>query len=286
MTRIGLVAFDLDGTLLNGLGGASTRSIDTLHRLLGAGISIASISGRNVQKSQAPFADDLGSRFFVGSYNGALVLSAAEGGDRRLLLEQRLPKPEFDELVAFVSDRRMNFVYCGCEVDGAGVDEAYMTDRDTASIRNLNTLTGIEFVFDALLCDRIQDGELRPSPKLILMPGNECRDRTLSEVTKIFRDRLYIARTGDDRIEVMHPEVNKAVALQSICSACGVDMENTLAVGDGDNDLPMLREAGVGVLMGNADDETRASADTSGVVHCPSLEEEGFSRTIEQYVLN
>ena len=65
-----------------------------------------------------------------------------------------------------------------------------------------------------------------------------------------------------------------------------VDMENTLTVGDGDNDLPMLREAGVGVLMGNADDETRASADTSGVVHCPSLEEEGFSRTIEQYVLN
>jgi Cof subfamily protein (haloacid dehalogenase superfamily) len=284
MAGIGLVAFDLDGTVLNGLGGASERSVATILRMLDAGITVASISGRNVQKSQAPFEVEIGSRLFVGSYNGALVLSAAAEGSRKLLLEQRLPKSEFDDLVQYIADLQMNFVYCGCEVDGADVDEAYVTDRDSASIRNLHALTGIEFRFDEALCDRIQGGELGPSPKLILMPGDEHRDQTLAEVTGIFGDRLYIARTGDDRIEVMHPKVNKAVALQAICTECGVEMDNTLALGDGDNDLPMLKEAGLGVLMGNADVETRQVAMGEGVVLCPSLEEEGFSAAVEQYV--
>jgi hypothetical protein len=286
MSNIGLVAFDLDGTLLNGTGSVSAQSIDTLDRLLDAGIIVASISGRNVHKSQAPFEKGLGCRLFVGSYNGAVVLGATVEGGRELLFEQRLSPEEFDALTNYISDRQINFVYCGFEMEGQAITEAYTTDRDSESIRNLHRLTGTEFVYDSNLSERLKKGELGPSPKLILMPGNDLRDEVLAELSDDFRDRLYIARTGDDRIEVMHPGVNKAVALQAICSACGVEMEDTLAIGDGDNDLPMLMEAGVGILMSNADEETRGIATGAGVNLCPSLEDEGFSAAVEQYVFN
>ena len=286
MSDIGLVAFDLDGTLLNDTGNASAQSIDTLNRLLDAGIFVASISGRNVHKSQAPFEKGLGRRLFVGSYNGAVVLGATVEAGRDLLFEQRLSTREFDELTTYISDGHINFVYCGFEMNGQDIREAYTTDRDSESIRNLHRLTGTEFEYDSNLSERLQNGELGPSPKMILMPGNDLRDEVLAELSENFCDRLYIARTGDDRIEVMHPGVNKAVALQAICTACGVEMENTLAIGDGDNDLPMIMEAGVGILMSNADEETRRFGAGAGVTFCPSLEEEGFTAAVERYVFN
>ena len=57
-----------------------------------------------------------------------------------------------------------------------------------------------------------------------------------------------------------------------------------IAIGDGDNDLPMLRAAGIGVLMGNAKPEVRRLAEGAHIEVGPSLEEEGFSATISRYV--
>ncbi len=80
--------------------------------------------------------------------------------------------------------------------------------------------------------------------------------------------------------------MNKAVALRKLCEACGVSPSQALAVGDGDNDLPMLRAAGIGVLMGNADSLTRDSAAEAGVQMAESLEDDGFSKTVARYVLD
>ena len=58
MGDVRLVAFDLDGTLLEGRGRMSNASGSALRRLARAGIALASISGRNVGWSLAPFSPD------------------------------------------------------------------------------------------------------------------------------------------------------------------------------------------------------------------------------------
>ncbi|MDE3259919.1 MAG: HAD hydrolase family protein [Gemmatimonadota bacterium] len=282
MGDVRLVAFDLDGTLLDDRGRMSNESVGALRRLALSGIAMASISGRNVGKSLAPFLPDLRPALHVGSYNGAMVLGTGADGERSLLYEQRLPADGFPDLVDFVGNSGVNFIYCRCETDRSGLSEAYLTDEETAWIRNLVRMTGVNIVLEPDLLSMARD--LVPPPKMILLPGPGRREGLFERMRAAFGRRFYLARTGDDRIEIMHPEVNKAVALREICDACGVAPSQSLAIGDGDNDLPMLKAAGIGVLMGNADRLTRDSAAGAGVRMCGSLAHEGFSKTVARYV--
>ncbi|MDE2887598.1 MAG: HAD hydrolase family protein [Gemmatimonadota bacterium] len=282
MDDVRLVAFDLDGTLLDDRGRMSNESVEALRRLALSGTAMASISGRNVSKSLAPFSPDLRPALHVGSYNGAMVLGTGTDNERSLLHEQRLPADGFPDLVDFVGNSGVNFIYCRCETDRTGLSEAYLTDEETGWIRNLVRMTGVNIVLEPELLSMARD--LVPPPKMILLPGPERREEVFEKMRAAFGQRFYLARTGDDRIEIMHPEVNKAVALREICGACGVALSQSLAIGDGDNDLPMLTAAGIGVLMGNADSVTRDSAAGAGARTCEPLEDEGFSKTLARYV--
>ena len=62
-------------------------------------------------------------------------------------------------------------------------------------------------------------------------------------------------------IEINSIQATKGKALKSLCAALDIDLKDTLAFGDGSNDLDMIRTAGVGVAMGNAVEELKQAAD-------------------------
>ena len=59
-------------------------------------------------------------------------------------------------------------------------------------------------------------------------------------------------------------------------------MSQVVAVGDGDNDLDMLRSAGLGVAMANATPQALAAADVCTTADC---DHDGVAETIERYFL-
>lgn len=75
--------------------------------------------------------------------------------------------------------------------------------------------------------------------------------------------------------------VDKSLGIQQVMNYYGLTMAEAMAFGDGGNDLPMVRDAAVGVAMGNACDELKAMADyiTS------SVDEDGVSRALEHFGL-
>ena len=75
--------------------------------------------------------------------------------------------------------------------------------------------------------------------------------------------------------------VDKSLGIQQVMNYNGLTMAEAMAFGDGGNDLPMVRDAAVGVAMGNACDELKAVADyiTS------SVDEDGVSRALEHFGL-
>lgn len=82
-------------------------------------------------------------------------------------------------------------------------------------------------------------------------------------------------------IEVTDLEATKANGLLTACRLLGIDISKALAIGDGGNDVSMLRESGFGVAMGNAPDFVRAAANA---VTDP-FDEDGAAIAIERYVL-
>ena len=66
----------------------------------------------------------------------------------------------------------------------------------------------------------------------------------------------------------------------------GGSVEGVLAIGDADNDLPMLRVAGVGVLMGNAKGEVQEAIAGTDIRVGPAFAEDGFAQIIREVVLD
>lgn len=93
---------------------------------------------------------------------------------------------------------------------------------------------------------------------------------------------LYFALPGEPAVEISLNTANKGHALETLCGMLGVDMAETAAVGDSDNDLPMLTAAGLAVASGNAPETVQAKCDYV-VADCNN---DGVADAIERYILS
>ena len=88
--------------------------------------------------------------------------------------------------------------------------------------------------------------------------GPDARFRTEQRLQAL---PLQLVQAEYSSLECTVPGVAKDTGLAALCKALGTELTHVLAVGDSDNDLPMLKTAGVSVAMGNAPEAIRAAAD-------------------------
>lgn len=86
------------------------------------------------------------------------------------------------------------------------------------------------------------------------------------------------SRTG---VQVTQFEADKEHAVRELLRLTRTDKEHTLAIGDGDNDLPLFKSARLKVAMGNASEKLKAAADEI----VPSVTDDGFAAAIKQFLL-
>lgn len=86
------------------------------------------------------------------------------------------------------------------------------------------------------------------------------------------------SRTG---IQVTHFEADKEHAVRELLNLTGTDKQHTLAIGDGNNDLPLFMGAHLKVAMGNASDSLKAEADTI----VGSVDDDGFAEAIRRFTM-
>ena len=84
------------------------------------------------------------------------------------------------------------------------------------------------------------------------MRGEICEGGALSDVT--------VVKSQPEFLEFFHAGVSKAKALASVTARFGIAMEETVAIGDADNDIPMLKAAGYAVAMGNGSTGAKSAA--------------------------
>jgi hydroxymethylpyrimidine pyrophosphatase-like HAD family hydrolase len=92
-----------------------------------------------------------------------------------------------------------------------------------------------------------------------------------------FDGRLYIAKSLPHFLEFASPDVTKGAGMAFLAEHLGFTPEQTVAFGDGENDVELLEWAGYAVAVANAHDRVKALADFV----CPSVQEEGVAQVIE-----
>jgi hydroxymethylpyrimidine pyrophosphatase-like HAD family hydrolase len=102
-------------------------------------------------------------------------------------------------------------------------------------------------------------------------------DLVEKELDRRFGGRVYRARSYSTFLEVMAAGVSKGHALKLALKLRGIDPAATLAIGDGENDLPMLAAVGFSAAPANAAEDVRRAAQ----VVIGSSADEGPARFLE-----
>lgn len=251
------VAMDLDRTIVPSslsLSPATVRAVASVHR---AGIEPIIATGRMFASAQ-PYARELGITAPLVCYQGALVADPRSG---EWLLHQPIDVPLALEVIAAVRAEGFHMnVY---------VNDQLCVERPTPEARTYAEHARLEMVvvgdFDAWL--------RQPTTKIVVVGEPHSLDDLEIRLRASFDGRLFIAKSLPEFLEVAQPGVSKGAALRFVCNRLGIDPADTVAFGDGANDLELLEAAGLGVAMADADPALLRIADWT----VPSVAEDGVA---------
>lgn len=262
-----LLAMDLDDTILPHQGNISERSKAAIRRAQENGVMVTLASGRTFE-AVSHFARELGIALPVITHQGGLVKDIRTG---QVLYEDLFPVELMREVVRLcrAHDWHLN-IYIG--------DETFMEKGG----REFELYTAVSRKAHRPVADLMAILDRNPTKFIVVSATPERTDCMASLLKAALGDRVSILRSHPLLIEGVMPTVSKGRALSVLAAYLGVSQEETAAIGDNENDIDMLRWAGLGLAMGNAAPEVRAAANCV----LPPIWEDGAAYGIERYILN
>lgn len=259
-----LLVFDVDGTLLTSAGQLADSTREVLVRARHLGVAVMISSGRPIAGLRH-YLDELEvpvDGLVLSGFNGARVEDGATG---QVLAESVLPQ----EVTARIH-RGLEPLPVTCLVPVG--DVVYVRDAGGYMVHveaDANGTTQVEV--DDLLA-------AAPTPPKILVAARpEVLRAQRAAIDAISPDDVETCFSAPFYYEINARGVSKGAALAAYCRNVGVDLARTVAFGDNENDLTMVRTAGTGVAMGNAIPALKQVAD----VVTTSNDEDGIARVLQ-----
>lgn len=113
---------------------------------------------------------------------------------------------------------------------------------------------------NCLISDYIKENKESPSKVLVLM-AEDFAETFVKEGANKFGDNYYLCRSQKFLVELLKAGVNKGLAVEHLSKLYNVNLEEIICIGDSENDISMLKIAGLGIAVGNAFDDVKAAAD-------------------------
>jgi hypothetical protein len=252
-----MIAIDLDGTLLSPTGAVTPRTKAAVHACLASGYLVCFATGRNFTESQTILdaVAHYDSAVFVG---GAMVIDTKQ----RLTLHRTLMAPQLARELCGFFETRGHAVLALQDTGHAGVD--YLISRDiepNSATRQWLSVTAATAQFVSGLAEHSHEHTIRVG----IVAPMETADAMQADLNASFGSRIVshsilVPAYGVQVVEVFDPAVNKWVGILFLAQRHKVEAKEIIAIGDDVNDLPMVREAGLGVAMGNAHPQLKAAA--------------------------
>lgn len=274
MAEIKLIALDLDGTLLDSQKRLSSRNERVLKECIRRGIWIVPCTGR-IWFGVPEFIRSFPGIRYAITTNGAVVEDIIES---RILDERKLTWQQAAELLGLAKKfHTMYDVY----TDGYAFGE----ERFLEHMEDF----GIQPALQKMIRDTreaVPDVEERvralkkPAEKVNYFFG-DLEERSRARAALDARGDVLVSSSFANNLEINALGASKGEAILRLASYLGIRPEETMGFGDGENDISMIRMAGIGVAMGNGAEILKAEADYITGIN----DEDGVAQAIEMLVL-
>jgi Cof subfamily protein (haloacid dehalogenase superfamily) len=250
MMNIKLIAFDIDGTILDDQKRLVSENREAFQEAQRKGLLLCIASGRMLSTIEL-VEKQLGVDCVIIAYNGGMIAGRRSEG-RPLLGHQPVPAEATDFLIGFAREHNylLNFYH---------QDLLYAEDAQAANplLALYSRRTGARYQLVADLKTAFPG--ITPTKLILLADALEC-DRLLPDLRCRLEGRACIVKSEPEYLEITAPGIDKGSALPVIARRYGISTGEIMAVGDAENDIGMLRAAGLGVAVANASPEVKACA--------------------------
>ncbi|WP_257009826.1 Cof-type HAD-IIB family hydrolase [Evansella halocellulosilytica] len=267
MNKIKLIATDMDGTLLNDGRHVSNENVKAIHRAKEEGIHVIVATGRDYTEAMSPLKE-VGLRMPLICVNGGDIREE----DGEVIHQQTLSFEQFVKMKAILDEEGIYFeIYT---TKGAYTDHA---ERGLDVVVDLLMSTGEFSSYDevrSLAEKRFEEGAINQTDDYETFLKQEgCKLFKLlafsEDDTKRERAKKKLLELGDvdvsasakENLEITHKDATKGNGLKMMADKFGVDLSETMVLGDNYNDVSMMKQAGLAVAMGNASKEIQKFCD-------------------------
>lgn len=265
---IKLIAVDLDGTLLNSKHQITERTEKALKTAIERGVQVVLATGKTRQSAR-----DIIPRLGIntpGIYLQGLTIYQPDGS---ISYQKTLDAELARQVITFAEDRGFVVVaYSGthilvrtASVEGRKLTEDYHEPAP-------EVVGPLQNILDEM-----------PIHKLIAVRLDEPRriNALRWQLGLQLDGRGRLVQALPDMLEILPPGASKGAALKVLLKELGISANEMLAIGDAENDIEMIKLAGIGVAVGNAVQSLKDAADHI----VASNDEDGVGEAVERFVL-
>jgi len=259
---IKLIATDMDDTLLNNHQKISPRNAAAIKAAAAQGIKVVFATGRMFISAQK-YATELGMDVPLVTYNGSLVKGSKSN---KVYFERKLNLATSIDVLKYCREK-------GYYVQEY-IDNDIFVEKETPFTDRYESIVGIR---PRAIGEKLYHPAVGPN-KLLVLTSSEDFEDSLANLGKYFNGRVDVTSSKVNFLEIMEPGINKWTAVKAVGDLYNIKPEEIMCIGDSNNDLPMIVNAGVGVVVANAAEDVQKKAK----IVTASNDDDGVAMVIEQ----
>lgn len=263
---IKLIASDVDGTLVKDSSPYIYAELPrTIKELKKQGIQFCVASGRQYYSIRNMFREVCDDIAYIAE-NGAHIVY--QGNNLSITPMNR------EDVEGIVALYREHSDQCECIVSTPKATLMETDNREFIELIRNGYRNRYELVDDVL-------DTTEPIIKVSIYGKGSIRNLGEGEWIPKWKDQVKATMAGEEWVDFMGKQVDKGIGLKLLRDHMGLKREETMAFGDNDNDIGMLKEAGISYAVETARDSVKAIADKI----CPSYDEKGVYKIVKELIV-
>jgi Cof subfamily protein (haloacid dehalogenase superfamily) len=239
-----LICIDMDGTLLNDKKTINEENLQAIRRASEKGVKIAICTGR-LFTSAKYYGELIGVKAPIIASNGAYI---REKDQEKVIYKLELGKKNCKQIQNIVGKYNLKVYYNTSDsvIAANGFPENY-------NYAEMNKTLSEEFKIELIDASDIDATLIKKGTEILkcicISEDGVDLAKAREELSKL--NKFEIVSSGSDNIELMSKGVSKGNAVKVLAEIYKINTDEIMCIGDNENDLSMIKYAGIGVAMGN-----------------------------------